>query len=134
MKTRTQVFVLATVAICLLTASAFAQAPTTTGTISKVTAYRGQALVTRTISVELAPGTSELIVSNLPAKIIPESLYAQTSQDLTILSVRYRERAVQADTREEVKALDAQIKTVRNQLRYANANRKHNSNVNSRYI
>ncbi len=133
MKTRTQVFVLATVAIYLLTASAFAELPTITGTISKVTAYRGQALVTRTISVDLAPGTSELIVGNLPAKIIPESLYAQTSENLTVLSVRYRERAVRADTREEVKALDAQIKTVRNQLRYAERDHKHGGNLWAKY-
>ena len=99
MKTRTQVFVLASVAICLLTASAFAELPTITGTISKVTAYRGQALVTRTITVNLAPGTSELIVGNLPAKIIPESLYAQTACVIKVLSVRYREKAIREDTR-----------------------------------
>ncbi len=133
MKTRTQIFVLAAVLSYLLTASALAEVSAITGTISKVTAYRGQALVTRTISVELAPGTSELIVGNLPAKIIPESLYAQTSENLTVLSVRYRERAVRADTREEVKALDAQIKTVRNQLRYAERDHKHGGNLWAKY-
>ncbi len=125
MKTRTQFFVLASVAICLLTANTFAQVPTTTGTISKVTAYRGQALVTRTISATLTPGTSELIVSNLPAKIIPESLYAQTSGDIKVLSVRYREKAIKDDTREEVKILDAQIETVAKQLRHAGGDLKH---------
>ena len=125
MKTRTQVFILASLAICFLTASAFAQVPTTTGTITKVTAYRGQALVTRTISVELVSGTSELIVGNLPAKIIPESLYAQTSGDVKVLSVRYRERAVRDDTREEVKILDAQIEALAKQLRHAKGDLKH---------
>ena len=69
MKTRTQIFVLATVLSYLLTASALAEVSAITGTISKVTAYRGQALITRTISIDLAPGTSELIVGNLPARM-----------------------------------------------------------------
>lgn len=134
MKTTTRIFVLVTLLAYFRTASVFAQVPVTTGTISKVTVYRGQALVTRTINAELASGTSELIVGNLPARIIPESLYAQTSENLTVLSVRYRERAVRADTREEVKQLDSQIKDVANQLRYAQHNRKHTSNILARYI
>ena len=125
MKTRSQVVVLATLAICLLTATTFAQLPTTTGTISKVTAYRGQALITRTITVDLPTGTSELIVANLPAKIIPESLYAQTSGDIKVLSVRYRERAIKEDTREEVKLLDAEIEAIAKQLRHATGDSKH---------
>lgn len=95
---------------------ALAEVPSTTGVISNVTVYHGQALVTRTIDVELPPGTSELIVQNLPNKIIPESLYAQTTNNCEVLSVRYREKAVRKDTREEVKQLDAQINDVQNKL------------------
>ncbi|MBN2315305.1 MAG: mucoidy inhibitor MuiA family protein [Sedimentisphaerales bacterium] len=92
---------------------------TTTGTISKVTVYRGQALVTRTIGIHLPAGTSELIVQNLPAMIVSESIYAQTSDSAKVLSVRYREKAVREDTREEVKQLDTQIEAVQNKLKYA---------------
>ncbi len=125
MKTRKQIFILATVLPYLLTASALAEVSAITGTISKVTAYRGQALITRTISVELASGTSELIVGNLPAKIIPESLYAQTTGDIKVLSVRYREKAIREDTREEVKELDAEIEALAKQLRHAGSDLKH---------
>jgi uncharacterized protein (TIGR02231 family) len=102
-----------------------AEVPTTTGVISKVTVYRGQALVARTISIDLPPGASELIVKDLPAMIVPESIYAQTSDDTKVLSVRYREKAVSEDTREEVKQIDAQIEDVQHQLKYAESEHKH---------
>ncbi len=120
-----QILILTLVAIVLSTSAAFADAQTTTGTISKVTVYRGQALVTRTIDADLPAGTSELIVTGLPAKIVPESLYAQTSGDVKVLSVRYREKAVREDTREEVKQLDAQIEDVKHKLKHAESEHKH---------
>lgn len=104
---------------------AYAEVPTTTGTISKVTVYRGQALVTRSVGIDLPPGASELIVKDLPAMIVPESIYAQTSDDTKVLSVRYREKAVSQDTREEVKQLDAQIEDVQHKLKYAESEHKH---------
>jgi len=107
------------VVIVLATSAAFADVQTTAGTISKVTVYRGQAMVTRTLMVDLPAGTSELIVTGLPARIVPESLYAQTSGDIKVLSVRFRERAVKEDTREEVKQLDAQIEEVKYKLKCA---------------
>ena len=109
----------------IMASAACADVQTTTGTISKVTVYRGQALVTRTVSVDLPPGASELIVKNLPAMILPESIYAQTSDDTKVLSVRYREKAVREDTREEVKQLDAQIEDVQHQIKYAESEHKH---------
>ena len=119
MKKKTQVLVLAVVVIALAPTAAFADAQTVSGAISKVTVYRGQAMVTRTLDVDLPAGTSELIVTGLPAKIVPESLYAQTSGNIKVLSVRYREKAVKEDTREEVKKLDAQIEEVNYKLKCA---------------
>jgi len=110
--------------VVLATSAAFADVQTTTGTISKVTVYRGQALVTRTLDVDLPAGTSELIVTDLPAKIVPESLYAQASGEIKVLSVRFREKAVREDTREEVKKLDAQIEEVKRKLKHATKERE----------
>lgn len=103
------------------------------GTISNVIVYRGEALVTRTIEADLPIGTSEMIVKDLPEKIKPESLYAQGPGNVTILSVRYRQRAVKEDTREEVKKLDAQIAEVSRTLKHAERDRKHISNLWRRY-
>jgi len=119
-----QNIILTLAVIVLATSAVFADVQTTTGTISKVTVYRGQALVTRTIDADLPAGTSELIITDLPEKIVPESLYAQTSGDVKVLSVRFRERAVREDTREEVKQLDAQIEDVKNKLKYAEGEHK----------
>jgi uncharacterized protein (TIGR02231 family) len=86
------------------------------GQITKVTVYRGQALVTRQIHADLALGTAELVAGHLPEHIIPESLFAQTQAHLKILSVRYRQRAVREDTREEVKALDHKLRELQQTL------------------
>ena len=133
MKKRTQSLILAVAVICLFGSAAFAEVPRTTGTISKVTVYRGQALVTRTVKVDLPAGTSELIVTDLPARIVPESLYAQTSGDIKVLSVRYREKAVREDTREEVKELDAQIEETKIQLYHAERDLSHSKEAFARY-
>jgi uncharacterized protein (TIGR02231 family) len=133
MKKETQIFTMSIAVICFLVTAAFAEVPTTTGTISKVTVYRGQALVTRTITVDLPAGTSELIVGDLPARIVPESLYAQTSGNLKVFSVRYRQRAVKEDTRQEVKELDEQIEILKNQIRHAERDHKHSGNLWVKY-
>jgi hypothetical protein len=53
---------------------------------------------------------------------VPESLYAQASGDVTVSSVRYRERAVEEDTRKEVKKLDTEIENLQTNLRHAEMN------------
>ena len=125
MKNQTQTLTLVIVVIALLCSVAFADVPTTTGTISKVTVYRGQALVTRTISIDLPPGASELIVKDLPAMIVSESIYAQTPDNIKVLSVRYRQKAVSQATREEVKQLDDKIEDVKYKLKCADRDYKH---------
>ena len=88
------------------------------GSISRVIVYRGQALVTREIAVDLPKGATELVVRGLPERIMAESIFAQTTDDVTVSSVRYREKAVREDTREEVKQLEAQIEQLQNQRRH----------------
>ncbi len=118
MKTR---ILIAMVSILALVQPSLAEMEATevVGTVSNVIVYRGQALVTRTIELDLPKGGSEIVVQQLPNEIVSESLYAQSSDDVTISSVRYRERAVKEDTREEVKQLDAEIESLTNQRRHA---------------
>ncbi|NLH16436.1 MAG: DUF4140 domain-containing protein, partial [Phycisphaerae bacterium] len=91
---------------------AWAETVNLNGKIDGVIVYRGQALVTREIELALPAGSHEVIVGNLPEKIVAESLYSQAPENVTILSVRYRQRAVQEDTREEVKQVDALIEQI----------------------
>ena len=127
MKSHIQIFTSAIIVIAFLCPAAFGDSPVTTGTISNVTVYRGQALVTRSISIDLPSGASELIVKGLPAMIVPESIYAQTPDNVKVLSVRYRQKAVREDTREEVRKLDARIEDAKHQLKYAKDEHSHNS-------
>jgi uncharacterized protein (TIGR02231 family) len=113
------------VAITWVGGSAAGEPVSAPGAISKVTVYRGQALVTRRIELDAPAGTSELVVPGLPANILPESIYAQSSADIKILSVRYRQHAVDEDTREEVRQLDTQIETVKHDIKIATEQNEH---------
>src|SRR5262245_21258846 len=109
-------------AAALITSSALATtAPAqnleTRGSIEAVTVYRGQALVTRLVDVpkalaEAAGTVREVIITDLPPKIRPESLHAESSDDVKVRSVRFRQRPVVQDTREEVRKIDARIEAI----------------------
>lgn len=87
----------------------------TRGRLDAVTVYRGQALVTRTIEAPGPQGLREIVITDLPEHILPESLHAESAGGVTIRSVRYRERPVIEDIREEVRALDTQIRELEDQ-------------------
>jgi len=134
MKNKTQRLLLVIVLTVIMVSCVSAQLPTTTGTVSKVTVYRGQALVTRNIDIDLSENTFEIIVGQLPERIVPESLYALTSGDIKVLSVRYREKAVMEDTREEVKKLDADIENINTQIHQATIRKGHLDNQWAMFI
>lgn len=83
-----------------------------TGTVSDVIVYRGQAMVSRAIEVDLPQGSCEIVVKKLPERVIAESIFATGAADVTIASVRYRQKEVGKDTRQEVKDLEAKIEGV----------------------
>ncbi len=124
MKSRTYVGIVAAMML-VVCGAALGETPKVTGEISKVIVYRGQALVTRGIEVELPDGVSEFIVTGLPERILSESLYGQAADGMKVLSVRYREKDVKEDMREEVKALEAQIEEVNKQIYKATRDREH---------
>lgn len=93
----------------------------TPGKIDAVTVYRGQAVVTRAVELPrvlpAAAGTvQEVVVTDLPAHLRPESLHAETTPGVQIRSVTYRTRPVVQDTREEVRAIDARIEDLQAKL------------------
>jgi uncharacterized protein (TIGR02231 family) len=106
---------IAIVFLAFLAAYTTAQPLEIPGKIDEVVVYHGQALVTRQITLDLPQGNSEVLVTSLPERIILESIYAESSGDTKVLSVRYRTRAVEADSREEVKKLDAEIEGIKRQ-------------------
>jgi hypothetical protein len=91
---------------------------TTAGAVSNVVVYRGQALVTRVIDVPLPAGNSEIVVTGLPNRIKPESIYAQGPANVLVQSVRYRQHAVSQDTRPEVQIIDANLDALARDIRH----------------
>ncbi len=92
--------------------SAGAQAVAAAGKVEKVIVYRGQAAVTRQISVEAPAGDVELTVTGLPEQIVPESLFAEAGDGTDVRAVRYRASATGEEPRDAVRELDRQIEEV----------------------
>ncbi len=80
--------------------------------VTAVTVYANTALITREVTVPDAAGLTEVVVSPMPPLTMQSSLYAEGNDNIRVLSVRYRTRAIAEDTREEVRKLDAEIKTL----------------------
>jgi len=86
------------------------------GKVTAVTVYQGQALVTRLVELDSVDGLAEVVVSDLPARVTPGSLYAEPLGDVEIRSVRYRIRPVTEDTRAEVRELDEELQVLGDEL------------------
>ena len=102
--------------LILLSVVVLGETQTNDGVVTNVIVYHGRALVTRTIELDNADGDVELLVENLPERILPESIYAQAADGVQVLSVRYRIKEVEKDMREEVQELNRQIEELENQL------------------
>lgn len=102
--------VLALTVCCLLIARGPAEeGPPLRGTLTDVTVYQGQALVTRSVDIAGPPGLRDIVITGLPERLLPGSLFAEPADGVEVRSVRYRVRAVEEDVREEVRLLDDQI-------------------------
>jgi len=84
----------------------------TKGKVDAVTVYRGQALVTRVVDVPAGSGITELIVSELPERIVASSIFAESADGIEVRSVRFRQRAVSQDVRDEVRKFDDEIRRI----------------------
>jgi hypothetical protein len=98
------------------------ETPAVTGKVDAVTVYRGQALVTRVVELAAGKGLREIVVTDLPAEVVPGSIYAESGDGVAVRSVRYRVSPVRQDVREEVRKLDEQIRQVQDGL---TANERH---------
>jgi hypothetical protein len=78
--------------------------------VAHVTVYQNNALVTREVDVPAGTGTFEVVVTPLPPQTVNGSLYSEGADGLRVLTTRYRSRAIQEDTREEVRKLEARLR------------------------
>jgi uncharacterized protein (TIGR02231 family) len=103
-----------------------------TSKIDTVTLYRGQALVTRLVNLPEADGELELVVPDLPVRVVGGSLFAG-GEAVKIRAVRYRTFAVAAAPKKEVADLDLKIKDVQDKV-FANAQMAALTESKTRYL
>jgi len=97
--------------LLLLLVPSLAGAGALQGKVQTVTLYRGQALVTRLVSVDAKQGATEIVVSGLPENIVHDSLFAEAGDGVEIRAVRFRTRAVGEEPREEVRKIEEELQT-----------------------
>lgn len=78
--------------------------------VVSVTVYPNNALVTRQVDVPEGTGAFELVVNPLPPQTMNSSLYSEGTDGIRVLTTRYRTRPIQADTREEVRKIEEQLR------------------------
>ncbi len=78
--------------------------------ITAVTVYPNSALVTREVDVPEGQGTIELVVNPLPPATLSNTLYAEGTDGIRVLTTRFRTRPILEDTREEVRTLQNDLK------------------------
>lgn len=96
-------------------ASALTAAPVES-TISAVTVYTDRAVVTRTATVELAGGPTELVFANLPEGLLDQSVQVsgRGTAQATILDVAARRTFVDFTPNARVKEIEDQLRALRN--------------------
>lgn len=105
--------------LCLLSSALWLNAAPVNSTISAVTVYTDRAVVTRSATVDLPGGTTELVFANLPQALNERSLQVSgrgTAQAL-ILDVSARQTYVDFTPNARVKELEDQLKGLGKQVR-----------------
>jgi uncharacterized protein (TIGR02231 family) len=102
-------------ALLSLFAVALSAAPVDSA-ISAVTVYTDRAVVTRTATVELGGGQSELIFANLPESLLDQSVQVsgRGTAQATILDVAARRTFVDFTPNARVKEIEDQLRALRN--------------------
>ncbi len=105
-------------AMLLWAGPARAEAVAVNSKLERVTVYRGQALVTRSVALPAEAGELEIVVSELPEQTVGASLAASAAgaAGVTVRSVRYRGQAVATTPNKEVAALDEQIQQLKDDM------------------
>ena len=88
-----------------------------TGKIEAVTLYRGQAMVTRVVAFDAPAGAVQLVVQDLPDRVVAQSLHASAREGARIRAVRYRATARKEAPQAKVRELDQQVRDIERKMR-----------------
>ncbi len=83
--------------------------------IVAVTLYRDRAMVTREFPVPDEAGNQSIVLGELPAALIPESVFAEGAEGVVIRAVRVTPRPRMESNREDIRALDQRVETLERQ-------------------
>ena len=127
-------FVAVAVAICVCSPQlTFGQPAPTRSAIEAVTVYRGQALIRRAVQVPPDLGELQIIVDDLPAKVVGASLSASGTEGVVVRLVRYRSRAASKPLNKELAEIESQIKQIKREL-HTNAKMHEVKQRNAQYM
>ena len=101
--------------------------------IEAVTVYRGQALIRRAVQIPPDLGELQIIVDDLPAKVVGASLTAGGTEGVVVRLVRYRSRAASKPLNKELAEIESQIKQIKREL-HANAKMHEVKQRNAQYM
>lgn len=100
--------------------------------VESVVLYRGQALVTRVVSLAEPAGEVEAVVGDLPENVMGDSVFA-SGDGVKIRSVRFRTVAVAAPPQKAAAELEARIKEFQDKT-FANTQQQAALEAKSRYL
>ena len=105
--------------LCLLSSVLCLRAAQVDSRISAVTVYQDRAVVTRSATVQLTGGTTELIFANLPQALNEQSLQVsgKGTAQATILDVSAKQTFVDYTPNARVKELEDQLRALGKQMR-----------------
>ena len=90
--------------------------------INNVTVFLIGAQVTRTATVSVTKGTTDLVFHDVSTSVNPQSIQVTTESDLTVLSVNHQINYIEEQRkREEIVKLDTQLKALKEKLNYETA-------------
>jgi hypothetical protein len=95
------------------------------GAVRQVTLYREEALVTREIPVPAGKGPRVVVVDELPAQILPQSVFAEGDESVSVRAVRVESAPILDESRADIQALQDEI----DQLEAEQAERQNELNI-----
>ncbi len=108
--------------LLIATASAQENKKQVDSKIDNVTVFLTGAQISRTATVAIPKGTSNLVFHDVSTTVIPQSIQVATDKEITILSVNHQVNYLEDQSkREEETKLENQLKTLKDKVNYETA-------------
>lgn len=89
------------------------------GKIEKIILYRDQAMVTKSVNIDLPAGSHEIVITKLPSQLIENSLFAE-GDGADIRAVQLKKHEVKEDPEENTRELNTSIENKEDEIHKIN--------------